>query len=84
MRMCKEETDNISGIYLEADPVTEMMNGVEVTAQKIGDSYYSLSFGAENGYFCVSCTSGMEKDKLYSYLESLYNANKPAADAAVG
>ena len=82
--MCKEKTDNMSGIYLGTDPVTETMNGVEVTAQKLGDSYYSLSLAAENGYFCVSCTSGMEKDTLYSYLESLYKANSSAADAAVG
>ena len=51
-------------------------NGIEVTALKEGDTYYSLGFGAGVGYYGVTCTNGMDRDSLYGYLESLYNANK--------
>ena len=80
MRMNCEDIGNVTGTILNIAPVIEDWNGIEVTACKEGDTYYSLGFGAEIGYYGVTCTKGMEKDALYSYLESLYNANKPGSE----
>lgn len=77
MRMNCESIEKVTGTLWEIDPVTEDWNGIEVTALKEGDTYYSLGFGAEIGYYGVTCTNGMDKDSLYGYLENLYNANKP-------
>ncbi|MGN0597440.1 MAG: hypothetical protein ACI4J1_08965 [Ruminiclostridium sp.] len=76
MRLDGENMENVIRTGLDIAPVTEDWNGIEVTACKEGDTYYALGFGAEIGYYGVTCPKGMDKDSLYSYLESLYNANK--------
>ena len=76
MRMNCDSIENVTGTLWEIDPVIEDWNGIEVTALKEGDTYYSLGFGAGVGYYGVTCTDGMDRDSLYGYLESLYNANK--------
>ena len=76
MRMNCDSIENVTGTLWEIDPVIEDWNGIEVTALKEGDTYYSLGFGAGVGYYGVTCTNGMDRDSLYGYLESLYNANK--------
>ncbi|MDD6797545.1 MAG: hypothetical protein PUE71_04555 [Clostridia bacterium] len=76
-RKSETEVQNFSGIYLSTKPVTETFNqGVEVQAQIENGKYYSLTFGAEDGYFCVGCTKGLSKDEMYSYLKELYDSNK--------
>ncbi len=76
MRMNCDSIEKVTNLFWDIDPVIEDWNGIEVTALKEGDTYYSLGFGAGVGYYGVTCTNGMDRDSLYGYLESLYNANK--------